>query len=247
MSKFLKSALVFACLFVAAVVGKYVSNALFDRSNVSEAALEEQLLSEDIRLFSAIKNNFPDEFRVLILEFEKIIDEGGDSDKIRAESARETMRIRKKYAGNVALSRDEDLVKLILISNGIHQEIYDQEGFETCNKLAINGPASIGNIIPKYIEQFDEQAAVYIETVGYAEKNPAPNPGDASEDDWGLVENLMVEKGTPDNYLKLIVYPDLEDPELCPALIAMNNALVEIPGDAGRRLRVALVTVIVGN
>lgn len=134
-----------------------------------------------------------------------------------------------------------------MISTGIHQTIYDQEGFVTCNKLAISGPASIGDIVPKYMKQFDEQAAAYIETVGYAEKNPAPDPGDASEDDWRLVENLMVEKGTPDNYLELNFNPDLEDPELCPALIAMNNALLEIPGDAGRRLRVAFVTAIAGN
>ena len=89
-------------------------------------------------------------------------------------------------------------------------------------------------------------ASAYFEVVADAIKSPT-DYGAVTDADWQAVATTMLDQGSPQHYVDVLAAQDVNNADLCPALIAFMQAMITTSGDAGRRVRSSFVTQTAGS
>jgi hypothetical protein len=155
--------------------------------------------------------------------------------------------LRKSYAPKLRYART-DLSALVVLSLAeFYRTVMRSEDPKVCGAFAADGAGTLltlgqGEV---YARELDRQGAAYFTAVASALENPDV-VGPASSDDWKMVMGQIVADGHPPSYIASIAAAKASDPDLCPALLALLQALVEVKTDVAQRVRAEFIQGVTG-
>lgn len=155
--------------------------------------------------------------------------------------------LRKRYASKLAYARTQKSALLVLSLAEFYRNVMRHETPDVCGAFASDGAGILlaRGQGARYAKDMDRQAAVYFSAVASALENPDV-VGRASQADWSMVMGQIVADGHPASYIGVIAKAKASDPELCPALLALFGALVEVKPSIAQRVRAEFIQGVTG-
>ena len=232
-----------ASFIVAAVVAsKLVSYGIqyYQIATIDKEGMERALLASNMKLYEVLKKDFPSDYDGLLTSLMNILKSGEQGTKLQELAAAENAKIRKKYASLMVSAPDTNLRKLIASSGRFHAAILRRDGYQLCNRVVVSGAGALIGRAGDYIKEIDETAVLVIEALYQGKVNAVP-VADPTDSDWEAVFQKLFEKH-PQSYAEVIQNQEIDNPDLCPAFIALMDAVGSAEGEAGHRVRAALAT-----
>lgn len=199
------------------------------------AALEAEIMAAAPELFGFLKGNFPQEFSGFVTLVETTIASGGSLDGLVQNHLAE---LRQKYASHLTGASDASLSALLTASIALQQAVLEGEGPAACSSFAVNGPAVFEGMpeAAKYEDLMMAQTVLLLAAAKGGHDAPVER-APAAEADWKVVTDMMVEAGVSQSGFQAISSLDAANPELCPTLLTMLDAMNTDTSGAGARVR----------
>jgi len=202
----------------------------------SRASVEDAMLTGPTSaMYKVIKQYAPEEFDQLIEDMLDVANTSADGEEAYGRAARITAALRQKYAPFAHNAPDESIRAAIELNmEGVRLFAAD---VKTCNSFVINGPRSLPlEVALPHAAHFGLQSAAVFRALLEGAKAGEP-PKIATDEDWGLVGEHWIMLGATDRDIDSISTPTVDDPNLCPAMISMLEAILSAEGPAAERVR----------
>lgn len=158
---------------------------------------------------------------------------GQNADAVAVELARALTAFRKTYAGDLARAPDELLVPLIRSQLDLFSFVAAREGSRNCIAHA-RGLTDIPDVDKAYLLSLSAVGTSLFRAVKAAKANGL----DPRTDDWAkVVTHAFTQSGGSDQDLDTLLQLDPTNPQTCAVLIDYFRAVLDVPGDVGRRVR----------
>ncbi len=219
------------------------------RQTLSVSQVEAYILKLDNNdIFLTIKKHFPEDYDLLVRDFQQLIKSSQSNKAARYGGAQIVSKLRRKYAPYIVKAPDEDLQ--VYLSNYISlvENIYEHETALNCTQFVAMGPQSLNpDIASKYSKQLSQSGAIAFEAMsaGYNASSHSYEP--ASDDDWNAVIENAIELGLNEEHGEILDSQDYSNPELCPAMIAFYKGFTTQNSDSAKRVRAEVALILAGG
>lgn len=210
------------------------------RGNFSERDAE-SLLLEQSEMYGIMKTHFKSDFDELVKTAVTLVKSGAPENVLETTAANKIASIRRKYSSYVKFASGDTIKDMLQMSKEMYIDVFGTDGASVCNELAINGPLSVLNKSQVIMKHIEPQGIAYFEAVATALEKPAEYK-EPNEADWAALIEKMKAQGAPNHYVDILANDDVSNPEFCPTLIALLEALISMPGEQGRRLRASFAS-----
>ena len=226
---------------IAGLAGAYLiyqGLAYFFPGEESPSAAERAVIESSPEVIEVLERDFPEDYVELLASFEAMFEAGATQENVPELLVDNKRLIVRKYAGVLSQAPDKDIRTWIAAVSDSVEQLYEQEGAETCSRFSAEGVPALFELglAEKYTPVFDHVDALLLNMIAQARSAPEPHNEVTAEDSTALVE-LMRESGTPEEHLAIVFNSDLQNPDFCPAILAYFAALNSLEGDAGMRVR----------
>lgn len=190
---------------------------------------------------AVLKQEFPADFAALDAGFGAAQGGAGSTDAKLLATSKLINEYRARFVADVRNAPDELLKPVIQALADLHVAVEAREATEICGEFTLNGTADIFNkeLGAAYASELDALSAAYLKAVAGGIDSPTGTTA-AEAEDWAGIAKLVVQQGTPQSYLDAIVSADPSNPQMCKGMIDLLQALVDMPGEGGHRLRAEL-------
>jgi hypothetical protein len=210
---------------------------------VDASGLESRLLgrSETLR---AIRDHFPDDYRVFAADALQRAGRGEDDDAILAIGRAFASELRVRERASFRAASFATLQKSLELKVPMFTYLRNVNGPQACNVFSIGGDGAIEDIISEAREKgaelavlADRAAAQYFAAAaeGRTRKMVHAAPTDA---DWQEAAQFVIQNGMTRD--EILLFADARqrasDPRLCDATVKWLNGLLEMKGGAAERL-----------
>lgn len=207
------------------------------------AQLEDRLLGRSETL-SAIRDSFPDDYRVFLADARKRAERGETDDEILAVGRAFASEMRVRERASFRAASFATLRKSLELKVPMFAYLRGVIGPEACNAFSIGGESAIEDAISEARAKgaelailADRAAAHYF--VAAAEGRARPEQHTAPTDaDWQDAAQFVIENGMTRD--EILLFADARqrasDPRLCDATVKWLKGLLEMPGAAAERL-----------
>ena len=154
---------------------------------------------------------------------------------------------RRQLADLVSQAPDASLRTAVAGLAEFMRKVYEQEGAELCGRFADAGSQVLyqEDLAQAYAEDLDRQSALFLTAAADARDQPQTH-GTATDEDLGTLFNRMLAEGGTEHQLDVLAAQNPADPEVCPALLRMLDALSTLEGPEGARARAFFLPEFVG-
>jgi hypothetical protein len=227
---------------LARPIGGEISKYFRSSPAVSEANIEDILESPPVgEMYRALKTYYPEDaayFRSGMLAIAAI---GGGSEEEFSKGVALGVEIRRRHAAGLRTAPDQSLGAILQVQTKMIAA-FDSDPM-LCNRFIMFGSEAIsyGDLLK--IEGLLDSGSLLFKAMYEGEQSPVKR-AQATDEDWGnIILDFLVAGGTDDE-LDLIVEPDLQNPQLCGAMLRFLRVLIDANFLGADRLRADLVTKI---
>ena len=224
----------------------FYTNPPFEADN-SPAGIDRRLQWSGGELFQTLRQGFPQDYAALVNQISQAL-QSGQSDADTAQITQAKMaEIRKSHAQTLLAAPDAVLRAIVADSRDLHAEIRAEEGRETCNRFAIQGPAALGPALPGFVEPLSRQGNAVLQAIVEARGAALPASEPASAADWDRARAWAKARGTEPAHLEALVALDQTHGDLCLGLVGLLEGLLTLETAQGQRLRASYVRDLAAN
>ncbi len=224
---------------LAANLGGLFNPAPAAAAAASPVAVSSKLIAVRPLLAAELADDFPNEFAALSASF-AIIYAGPDATQNAVAGGRAIADLGARFVTQIHQAPAADLLGLVKQMRGLHALVLKQAGPKICGGFSSGGSGVLyaAGIAGQYMGALDALSAAFFKAVAHAKAHPTTTlvPVDA---DWKLAAQRIMADGGKQSFIDVIAKGDSKDPEICPAMVALLQAVTELQGDAGLRLRAA--------
>lgn len=216
--------LVFTVPIADRVVGPALQQAMW-----TEAQTADQLRREIPQLLGTLQSDFPDEYRSLITSTTQVVRNTGGRDAAAIASgqiASLMTSMRQKYAPFLRFAGIAELRALAALSASFHRDVLARDGYEVCGRVAMEGALVLTreNRMAPHMSNVDAQSTALFRAARSGIDNPVAWP-EPTDNDWAAAGNLMAQSGATDAEFAAMSAGDPADPNLCPAIAKLLDAM----------------------
>ena len=190
-------------------------------------------------LAAELAAEFPDDYAALSAAFATAY-AGPDPTQNAVAGSKAIEDLSSRFLTQIHQAPAPDLLGIVGQMRGLHALVLKREGPKVCGQFSSGGSGVLyeTGIAGQYMGELDAMAAAFFKAVARAKQHPTTTlaPIDA---DWKLVAQRLLADGGKKSFIDVIAKGDSKDPQICPAMVALLQAVTEVPGDAGLRLRAA--------
>lgn len=211
------------------------------RISISDAQVEEALMAASPKLWPYIREEFPEDYRLVILQVGEIVRSELSLESALRKSSEATQTLRRKYAKFALYGDDAFFAEVIAGTLRLTRELQTRDP-ALCARFALEGgTAFVGTpLMREYGPALEASALPLFRSIRSGIDDPILR-SDPSDDEWNVVVDIMAGFGASENDFNSIANPTISDPNLCQAMARMLDALAQVPGAAGANLRGAFV------
>jgi len=212
---------------------------------LTSADIKAEIQRQNLRLFKAIAEEFPDDYSALI---DKVlaVARSGSNQAVRSTSQVAVAELRRKYAPLLPSAPDSEAAQALSAQLAMLKHLIARQTPATCNNYLRNGPDAVNAPDSEFLAHLDKVGATLFHAFGAAKRSglPATEPGD---EDWSLVADAFTRGGGTPAEMEAIANTNQDFPGLCPAMANLYAAALSLPGESGRHIKTALLKAIVKN
>ena len=189
-------------------------------------------------MYRALKGYYPDEAKYLRDSMVALLSGGADEEEAFSKMLTVGAEIRRRHAANLRTAPDQSL-SAILQSQTQMIAAFDDDPV-LCNRVVMFGAGSIPEDERPRIVALMDSAGLLYRAMYEGEQSPVQRT-QATDDDWGnLIVNFYAAGGTDDE-LDLVMQPDIQNPQLCGAMLRFLRVLTDADFPGADRLRAEMV------
>lgn len=217
------------------------------RANWTESATEAEIMKAAPEVYGYLKVAYPQDYASLLSQLTDLAVTATSSVGVQEQAALLMQNLRHKYASFISLAGEVELSALMAEQIKFYNSLLRDDPTE-CAKVAINGPISIAGTeaASKYLDAFSSQTLVLFKAIRAGMDRPVARR-EATNDDWAAVGNAMAAAGSPDRYFDAISTLSVSNPDTCPALIDMMQAINGSDTDEVRIVRASYLASLAAN
>ncbi|MER9583240.1 hypothetical protein [Mesorhizobium sp. M0276] len=228
--------------------GKYLYQTVAgspDPQMLTTAQVSEQIESQGSQIFKAIKQEFPDDYDVVV---EKItaVARLGNVDQVRNASRMAVADLRRRYASLLSSAPDGKAAEALRAQSDMLNHVMARETAAICNNYLREGPDALGTPDQDFLIDMDKVGATLFHAFGAAKNGSLPAAA-ASDGDWSLLADAFINAGGTPAEMTAIANMSREFEGLCPAVAKLYAAALPLQGEPGRHIKTTLLYEIVRN
>lgn len=195
-------------------------------------------------MYRALKGYYPEEAKYFRDSMVALLSGGADEEEAFSKMLTVGAEIRRRHAANLRAAPDQSLWA-ILQSQTQMIAAFDNDPV-LCNRVVMFGPGAIPEGERHRIVALMDSAGLLYRAMYEGEQSPVQRT-QATDDDWGnLIVNFYAAGGTDDE-LDLIMQPDIQNPQLCGAMLRFLRVLTDTEFTGSDRLRAEMVAAMNEN
>ena len=192
----------------------------------------------------AVKKYLPDDFDRIIAEQARILASDPDaSEKDAIERLLAPIEaIHAKYGPIVHRAPDDKIKAMMAAGIASMRAVEAQFGPAFCARYALAGNVALRQMppVPAVTKALDAEAVTYFSAYGSA-RTVKTDPPQASPEDRRAMIAAMTKNGVPPARLRTVIESAGTSADTCPAFASMNEAILNMKGDAGVRVRADMI------
>ncbi|QPC92089.1 hypothetical protein [Mesorhizobium sp. INR15] len=213
---------------------------------LTTAQVSDQLLSQEFKIFLAIKQEFPEDYDEIVQKITAVARAEGSVNQVREVSRTAVADLRHKYASVLPSTPDSDASEALRAQLDMLNHVMARESPTTCNGYLKNGPGALSAPAHEQMMDMDAIGATLIRAYGAARRSGlAAAP--ASDEDWSMAASAFVAAGGTQADMEAIGTANQAYEGLCPALSKFYAAALSMRGEPGRHVKTALLYEIARN
>jgi len=252
--KFIVGAGVMALVVIAFTAGYFFNGGPREEADEPKTAreqLEAELASadtSDAAAFRNIQKNFPDEYGQLLDMVLEKTEAGASAVEIEQASAQFTANIRKSNAPHAYQAPDDALIAVLDMQIEAHEFVQTKWGYQTCQRYAMEGPMGfVGTpLMNEMIDRLGEQSTALLTAIAEGRDHPVGREP-LRADDWQKVADSIPSSEEKDRYIALISGMQVDEEDVCIALIWYLTAMRDAKTDGAERVRAEFVSSLAAN
>ena len=207
------------------------------RVTISDAQVENALVSASPALWSYLKNEFPEDYRLVTLQMKEIVRTELSLDSAQRKAGEATQSLRRKYAKFALYGDDASFSEVLSATLSLTRALQVRDP-ALCARFAIEGGmAFVGTpLMREYGDELEASAISIFKSIRSGIDNPILR-SEPKDEDWIVVTDIMSGFGASEKDFNSIASPIASDPNLCGAMIRLLEAIVQVPGASGATLR----------
>lgn len=219
-------------------IGKYFRSS----PAISEANIDEILESPPVgEMYRAMKKYYPEDAAYFRSGMMDISADGGGGKEQFSKGVALGAEIRRRHAAGLRTAPDQ-LIKLIIQNQTKIVATFDDDHM-LCNRVIMFGHEAIPYEDRFRIEGVLDSAGLLYQAMYEGEQSPVQRT-QATDEDWSnLILDFSV-AGGGDNELYLVMQPDIQNPQLCGAMLRFLRVLTDANFLGADRLRAEVVAAI---
>jgi hypothetical protein len=244
MKKLVGNLLIIAVGFAAVAFSKPIGNEIgkFFSSprTVTESDIETIIEDSPAReMYNALQSYFPDDAEYFLDSMTVLLEENPSEEEAHAKMRTVGADIRRRHAANLRTAPDQSLSAILQFQTQIFAS-FDNDPV-LCNRVIMYGPAAISVDQSHRVEVFGDSVGLLYQAMYEGEQFPVQR-AQATADDWGnLIADFYAAGGTDDE-LDLVMQPDIQNPQLCGAMLRFLRVLTVADFPGSDRLRAEMVS-----
>ncbi|MFX0541535.1 hypothetical protein ACEWPM_007355 [Roseovarius sp. S4756] len=199
------------------------------------AMIEDSPVSE---MYAALRRYFPEEAEYFMSSFMVALKDNLGNEDAFSKMFAVGAEIRQRHAANLRTAPDQLLRSILEYQTQVIAAF--EEDPMLCNRVVMLGAAAIPKSERKRIVGQMESAGLLYRAMYEGTQSPVQR-AQATDEDWGNLFVDFYETGGTDEELELVTQPDVENPELCGAMLRFLDVLTEANFSGSDRLRAETV------
>jgi hypothetical protein len=189
-------------------------------------------------MYRALKGYYPEEAKYFRDRMMALLSGGADEEEAFSKMLTVGAEIRRRHAANLRTAPDQSLLAILQSQTQMIAAFDDDPVL--CNRVVMFGAGSIPEDQRHRIVALMDSAGLLFRAMYEGEQSPVQR-AQATDDDWGsLIVNFYAAGGTDDE-LDLIMQPDIQNPQLCGAMLRFLRVLTDANFSGSDRLRAEMV------
>jgi hypothetical protein len=228
--------------------GKYLYQTVAgspDPQTLTAAQVSEQIESQGSQIFKAIKQEFPEDYDVVV---EKItaVARLGNVNQVRNTSGMAVADLRRRYASLLSSAPDSKAAEALRAQLDMLNHVMARETATICNNYLREGPGALSTPDQDFLIDMDKVGATLFRAFGAAKNGDLPAAA-ASDGDWSLLADAFIDAGGTPAEITAIANVSREFEGLCPAVAKLYAAALSLQGEPGRHIKTTLLYEIARN
>lgn len=189
-------------------------------------------------MYRALKGYYPEEAQHFRDSMVALLSGGAGEEEAFSKMLTVGAEIRRRHAANLLAAPDQSLWAILQSQTQMIAAFDDDPVL--CNRVVMFGPGAIPADQRHRIVALMDSAGLLYRAMYEGEQSPVQR-AQATDDDWG---NLIVDfyaAGGTDEELDLVMQPDIQNPQLCGAMLRFLRVLTDADFPGSDRLRAEMV------
>lgn len=189
-------------------------------------------------MYRALKGYYPEEAKYFRDSMVALLSGGAGEEEAFSKMLTVGAEIRRRHAANLLAAPDQSLWAILQSQTQMIAAFDDDPVL--CNRVVMFGAGSIPEDERPRIVALMDSAGLLYRAMYEGEQSPVQRT-QATDDDWGnLIVNFYAAGGTDDE-LDLVMQPDIQNPQLCGAMLRFLRVLTDADFSGSDRLRAEMV------
>ena len=192
-------------------------------------------------MYRALQGYYPGEAKYLRDSMETLLNEGASEEEAFSKMFTVGAEIRRRHAANLRTAPDQSLWAILQSQTQMIAAFEDDPVL--CNRVVMFGPEAIPENDRHRIVALMDAAGVLYRAMYEGEQSPVQRT-QATDDDWSNLFADFYQAGGTDDELDLVMQPNLQNPQLCGAMLRFLRVLTDADFSGADRLRAEMVVAI---